>query len=879
MLSTSYSLSNTHSVCNEMPGDRFEFDENGDTFFCFLASFYTIVLIPVTYFCWPSFDNRDFYDQGKRKCMCQPCQVKRHNLKSSTPLKKIKRLSVKGGFVLAWIIFLLLIYKLTLMKPVEAGFDPFAQLEISKDASLSEVRRAYKQLSVKYHPDKGGDPKRFILISKAYAALTNEESRKNWEEYGNPDGPGVAHFGIALPRWMVRKENFYLVIGAYIFLFMLLLPIAVGTWWYNTMKFSTNNVLLDTVRCFCGSFMRSPYMAMPRVIKVLSSAYEFNPSCNKEIACRPSDNVELPPLIMQIPIFTIFKKAIVGSPSSVKARALIYAHLERIDLPPKTLHLDRQYIVKNCPRLIDEMINSLLYVLAVAMDEVGSRHKMPQHLATIENCMHLVPMLIQALSDSASPLLQLPHIGSSQLRHMAAKQRNIKSIRQLVRLPDDKRRSLLRSLSDEQYRDVLNVCASIPVLEIGYRCEVLDEEDPSIWPFSMVTATILLTRHPLFEPTAFANTSSVAATSVVVGTSTLPEVHYAGSGRTDWSAYENSSSQLYPAADINLDSGPMDYGDFGDEDNDQYNSKSGKLRKSTTPVWDKSKRKKPVRKTKQRKQEQWKLQRAENPAGDKIRPAQPGKNELFEEQDSDVEAPELLLDPDDASSITGPPNPVTDNGEFEDITGFQTVTNDSVVHTTDRTSEPKGSFDCCASDGDRIPPKSSSESRSSSDSKPHCTHLVHCPFFPVEKFEGWWVYLVDRKTRQLVTRPVYVATLQTVEEVPLRFVAPSVPGSYIYTLYVRSDSYVDCDFSETIRFSVSPLPDRIVHYLKEQEEAQTDSSASSYGDSDDEGDLADEPSENDDDAVDEKLNADTSDMDEENGVIDEERLFAYLAKA
>ena len=51
-------------------------------------------------------------------------------------------------------------------------------------------------------------------------------------------------------------------------------------------------------------------------------------------------------------------------------------------------------------------------------------------------------------------------------------QRNIKSIRQLVGLPDDKRRALLRSLSDEQYRDVLVVCASMPLLEISYTCEV-----------------------------------------------------------------------------------------------------------------------------------------------------------------------------------------------------------------------------------------------------------------------------------------------------------------------------------------------------------------------------------------------------------------------
>ncbi|TPP57911.1 Translocation protein SEC63 [Fasciola gigantica] len=381
----------------------------------------------------------------------------------------------------------------------------------------------------------------------------------------------AAHFGIALPKWMIQKENFYVVIGAYVLLFMLILPIAVGTWWYNTMRFSNNNVLLDTIRYFCVTFMRSPYMAMPRVIKVLSNAYEFNPAFNKEIVCRPSDNTELPPLIIQIPIFTIFKKAIVGSPSSVKTRALIYAHLERIDLPAKTLYLGKFMEPEHTSAQVDFLLycHSLFSVIRFV---ANLRHKTPQHLATIENCMHLVPMLVQALSDNASPLLQLPHIGQTQLRHMAAKQRNIKSIRQLVRFPDDKRRALLRSLSDEQYRDMLNVCASMPMLTISYRCEVLDDDDPSIWPLSMVTATVLLQRTPLFEPSSI--TSATA----------FQDLHYNGSGstaRSDSSAYDHVfNSQLYPAANPagggsgtvggSVETGfdganSMGYGDLGDE--------------------------------------------------------------------------------------------------------------------------------------------------------------------------------------------------------------------------------------------------------------------------------------------------------------------------
>jgi len=37
--------------------------------------------------------------------------------------------------------------------------------------------------------------------------LTDDESRENWEKYGNPDGPQAASFGIALPAWIVEKQN------------------------------------------------------------------------------------------------------------------------------------------------------------------------------------------------------------------------------------------------------------------------------------------------------------------------------------------------------------------------------------------------------------------------------------------------------------------------------------------------------------------------------------------------------------------------------------------------------------------------------------------------------------------------------------------------
>lgn len=70
-----------------------------------------------------------------------------------------------------------------------------------------------------------------IVISFLFQALTDEESRRNWEKYGNPDGPGAMSFGIALPSWIVEKENSVWVLGLYALVFMVALPIVVWFEW------------------------------------------------------------------------------------------------------------------------------------------------------------------------------------------------------------------------------------------------------------------------------------------------------------------------------------------------------------------------------------------------------------------------------------------------------------------------------------------------------------------------------------------------------------------------------------------------------------------------------------------------------------------------
>jgi DnaJ homolog subfamily A member 2 len=60
----------------------------------------------------------------------------------------------------------------------------YETLEIEKDASAKEIKKAYFRLSKQHHPDKGGDEHKFKEINAAYEILSDPEKRKSYDKYG-----------------------------------------------------------------------------------------------------------------------------------------------------------------------------------------------------------------------------------------------------------------------------------------------------------------------------------------------------------------------------------------------------------------------------------------------------------------------------------------------------------------------------------------------------------------------------------------------------------------------------------------------------------------------------------------------------------------------
>ena len=71
--------------------------------------------------------------------------------------------------------------------------DPYSVLGVTKSASADEVKKAFRKLAKKYHPDQNkGDPKaqeKFAEVSSAYEILGDDKKRAQFDR-GEIDAEG-----------------------------------------------------------------------------------------------------------------------------------------------------------------------------------------------------------------------------------------------------------------------------------------------------------------------------------------------------------------------------------------------------------------------------------------------------------------------------------------------------------------------------------------------------------------------------------------------------------------------------------------------------------------------------------------------------------------
>lgn len=182
----------------------------------------------------------------------------------------------------------------------------------------------------------------WVDITKAFKALTDDEIRNNYLQYGHPDGKQSFSIGIALPKFFVTEGNGKYVLMVYGALLGVILPYFVGKWWYGTQRITKERVLVASA----GKIFREYEDANTEggVLGVLSSGAEFKETRAGRSADYAFEELE--------------KKIIAGGPAAIpgmtekdlaklqnidqvtrrKALALLWAYLGRMELNDESLN-------------------------------------------------------------------------------------------------------------------------------------------------------------------------------------------------------------------------------------------------------------------------------------------------------------------------------------------------------------------------------------------------------------------------------------------------------------------------------------------------------------------------------------------------------------
>ncbi|KAJ1963309.1 secretory subunit [Dipsacomyces acuminosporus] len=449
---------------------KYTYDESGVTFFYYALTVLCLVVAPATVYL--VIGKKDTDATGKPKTT--KLRARKAKAKSSLPTIKLALLG------LGWVLIFLLAYKVKTTEVKEAEvWDPYKILGIDNGESEEVIKRSFRRLSMKWHPDKVSQDLKekagemMAEINRAYKTLTNAEARENYEKYGNPDGMQVQSMGIALPKLLVEAHTSPFVLMLYGLVFGFIMPFYVGRWWYNSNRYQKDGILNPTMSLFFKNIRE--HISQRNLIELVTAAKEFS---EDDLKYRPSEEKALNELLERVQrasrrnaleIFAVSKKF--TGKDTWKANILLHAHFFRVPVEDADLADQQQQIVITALTLVHR-----------GLLQISTAHNWYSCSTLL---MSISQMIVQGVYMYDAPLVQLPGI-TAENQPKIYKEKKLYSVNQLVRLPAAEQRQALAALSDKQFEEALQVAKAIPKLEIS-RALLTVIGDKVITPLSIVT--------------------------------------------------------------------------------------------------------------------------------------------------------------------------------------------------------------------------------------------------------------------------------------------------------------------------------------------------------------------------------------------------------
>ncbi|KAJ5901701.1 hypothetical protein N7495_002229 [Penicillium taxi] len=446
----------------------YTYDEQGQFFPFFILTLSGLVTLPLTYnLLRPSKELETTAPRIKTDFKPQHADIveaqKRKRLRKERRIKRIVTVII-GYAVMAWMVYLIIITARTTPKL----YDPYNILGVSRSADEKAISRHYKRLSLIYHPDKiRPDPSknetmeilndRFVELTKAYKALTDEEIRNNYLQFGHPDGKQSYSIGIALPKLIIMEGNGKFVLLVYGALLGVLLPYIVGKWWYGSQRYTKERVLVASA----GNIFREykDDITDNGIIAALSSGEEFNDMLKGARADAGLAKLETKVLAAENSFLTAKDRDTlkqIDNSARRKALALLWAYLGRIELNDASLEAEK-YESSTVALSLTEAFTAISLAFG--------------NLRPILGAFMASQNLIQAVPPNSSPLLQLPNFTEKIAKSVEGEHaKDHLTVQKFMKLPEAERRKRTVGpglLSEKQLAEAVNVAQQLPALEVS----------------------------------------------------------------------------------------------------------------------------------------------------------------------------------------------------------------------------------------------------------------------------------------------------------------------------------------------------------------------------------------------------------------------------
>lgn len=345
-------------------------------------------------------------------------------------------------------------------------------LTTQQSATEKQIKSRYRKLSVLEHPDKRKEDlsknitmevinDHWVEVTKAFKALTDEEVRRNFLEFGHPDGKQSFSIGIALPKWIITEGHGKYVLLMYALALGVILPWTVGRWWYGTQRMTKDVILLKSA----GNLFREydSDQGESAVIGALSTGEEFveildgNKAENglSKIESKVLSETSGSPVPAALTKQDRKKIEELEDSRRRKVLTLLWAYLGRVELDDKSLN-EEKYELAPVAHKLNEAYSSIALAYGFTKGVLSAYH-------TSQN-------LIQALRPGASPLEQLPYFTPAVATAAEAEQSKTHlSVQDFMRISPEQRKARVVApglLSQEQYDQAMSVASQLLVLQV-----------------------------------------------------------------------------------------------------------------------------------------------------------------------------------------------------------------------------------------------------------------------------------------------------------------------------------------------------------------------------------------------------------------------------